>query len=93
MVEMSHHTPTAIVDTYKLITNLKARGFTEEQAQGVTEAINEIDLSHLATKADIAELKAEIRTTSSELKADIFKWIVPLLLGQAGLITALVKLI
>lgn len=40
------------------------------------------DLSHVATKHDLLELKA-----------DLFKWLVPLLLGQAALIAALVRLV
>ncbi len=71
---------TAIIDTYKLISTLKSRGFTEEQANGIREAIEQIDMSNLATKTDISDLKVEI-----------FKWSVPMLLGQAGVIVALMK--
>lgn len=49
------------IDTYQLIGGLKARGFTEEQARGVNEAIHQIDLSAMATKGDLREL--ELRMT------------------------------
>lgn len=50
-----------VLDTYQLISNLKSRGFTEEQARGVSEAIQQIDLSSISTKSDLREL--ELRMT------------------------------
>ncbi len=73
---------TLTIDTYQFIENLKRSGMPEPQAKALAEAIRKIDLQHVATKADLAELKA-----------DLFKWAVPLLLGQAALITALVELL
>lgn len=52
---------TILLDTYQLIGNLKSRGFTEEQARGVSDAIQQIDLSAISTKADLREL--ELRMT------------------------------
>lgn len=42
-----------LVDTYKLASQLKSRGFSEGQARGVSEAIQEIDLSQMVTKRDL----------------------------------------
>jgi len=72
---------TITIDTYKFIENLRPSGIPEAQAKAMTRGIQEINLEHVATKEDLLELKA-----------DLFKWLVPLLLGQAGLITALIKL-
>lgn len=44
-------------DTHRVVTRLKERGFTEEQASGIAEAMRELDLSQLATKADLRELE------------------------------------
>ena len=49
------------LDTHKLVKELTATGFSEEQAEAVTRAIlvgREPDLSHLATEAGVA---AEVR--------------------------------
>ena len=46
-------------------------------------------LDTVATKADISEVKIVI----AEMKYDMIKWLVPLLLGQAALVAALVKLL
>lgn len=57
-----------IADTHRLIATLTQRGFSEQQAEAVTEAIQEIDLSDVATKREIADVvhqleKLELRLT------------------------------
>ena len=53
---------TSVVDTHRLVSDLKTTyGFTEKQAEGVTEAIKRIDLDHVATKHSLREL--ELRLT------------------------------
>ncbi len=37
--------------------------------------------------------KSDLRAEVADLKADLLKWLVPLLLGQAALIAALVKML
>lgn len=49
------------VDTYRLVNLLKERGFNEQQASGIVEVIQEIDLSSLANRADIRELEVKLR--------------------------------
>lgn len=75
-----------MLDTHRLIESLKQRGFSENQAEGITDAIQQIDLSQISSKADIAELKTEIRV----VEVKMLKWIVPLLLGQTALFAAIV---
>jgi len=51
------------LDTHELVKRLTSVGFSSEQAEALTAAVRQdqdTDLSHLATKADLAELKAEI---------------------------------
>lgn len=58
------------LDTHEMVKELKAAGFSDEQAEAVTRLMRrtqDVDVSHLATKA---ELKAEL----AETKADIIKW-------------------
>jgi hypothetical protein len=75
-----------IRDTHKLIAKLQQRGFSAQQAEGITEAIKEIDASALATKADL-----------QELKVGIIKWLSAVLLahglGTAVLTVALLQLL
>ena len=48
-----------IRDTHKLIAKLQQRGFSAQQAEGITEALKELDASTLATKADVQQLKID----------------------------------
>ncbi len=67
----------AMFDTHELVKDLKAAGFTEDQAEALTRAVKnarEIDLSDLATKADLAALEinvAGMKTEISGMKTEI----------------------
>lgn len=51
---------TLHLDTYKVVKLLQSKGYTKEEAEGFIEAIQEVTLSGVATKQDIADLKEEI---------------------------------
>ena len=65
-----------IRDTHKLIGKLQQRGFSAQQAEGIAEALREVDASALATKADL-----------QELKVDLIKWMVGTQLAYGAIIT------
>jgi predicted nucleic acid-binding Zn-ribbon protein len=77
------------VDLNHVATKEDIREVREElrkDIQGVREEL----------KKDIQEVKGDIgrlETRIESIKSDIFKWVVPMMLGQAGLIAALVKLL
>ena len=56
-----------INDTHRFVTDLAGSGFTNQQAEGLTDALRKIDLSHLATKDDINELKNSIEKLEMKL--------------------------
>ena len=87
---------TLTMDTHRIVKRLKDAGFTDSQAETVTDIIAETrasDLTDVATKADITSLRTEIKADLSALETRIMKWLVPLLIGQTGLIVALIKLL
>lgn len=49
-------------NTHRLVNTLTERGFSAEQAEAITDAIAEIDLSSVATKGDLAQLEARLTT-------------------------------
>jgi hypothetical protein len=91
----------ATLDTHELLKDLKSAGFTDEQAEAVARAVkraHDVDLCDLATKADLAVLRAEIANLAtkaelSDMRTDIVKWVFGIALGQAALIIALLKLL
>jgi predicted RNA-binding protein associated with RNAse of E/G family len=72
-------------DTLELADRLQAGGFTPEQAKTAATALAEAMQAELVTKADPAVALAE-------LKADLLRWIATLMIGQAAIVAALVKL-
>lgn len=49
-------------DTHKAIESLIAKGYSKEQAEGVVEVIKNVEFrTDVATKSDIAELKAQVK--------------------------------
>ena len=76
-------------DTHRFVKRLTESGFTEKQAETLAEEHVALLNANLATKADIAEVNAQIEA----VKADLLKWLFGALIAQGGLIVALVKLL
>lgn len=80
------------LDTHEVVKDLKAAGFTDEQAEAVTRAVRkaqEVDLSNLVTKTDL-------QVGLAETKAEILKWMVSSIGVQTvviiGAVIALVRM-
>jgi hypothetical protein len=71
---------TLVIDTNGIVKKLEQRGFSRTQAEGITEALKELDISTLATKSDLKDL--ELR---------LVKWIAGMLIAQGALIVALIQ--
>ncbi len=91
-------------DTLKYSKRLVKAGFTPAQAEGLAEEQAGLIDDKLATKRDLKELEVAFKRDMKELevtlkrdiaetKADILKWVAGLLLAQAAVIAALVKLL
>lgn len=88
------------LDTHEVVKELKAAGFTDEQAEAVTRVVRraqDLDLSYLATRDDLRtgleslELRmdaklSDIRSEVHASKADTLKWV----LGAIGLQTLVI---
>jgi len=88
--------PAAAFDTLRLARRLQGLGLPPGQADGLAEAFADTMVTELATKSDIAELRADLRaefrlecerlrTDIAASRADIIRWIVPLILAQMAL--------
>jgi hypothetical protein len=94
------------LDTHQTVKDLTAAGFTDVQAEALTQAlrqVQQVNLSDLATKSDIADLRKEIKadlallraeldTRMAELKAELIRWVFGIAFAQAALILAVLKL-
>jgi hypothetical protein len=77
---------TLLFDTLKLAEQLEAAGFSPQQAKGAAAALAQ-SISEQAVTREYLDLRL------AELKADLLKWVISLLLGQTAVIAALVKLL
>ena len=75
---------TLVIDTNGVVKKLEQRGFSRAQAEGITEALKELDTSKLVTKADLHVALANQSIT-------IIKWMTGMLLAQGALIVALLE--
>jgi lipoate synthase len=80
------------LDTHEVVKELKAAGFTDEQAEAVTRVVRnaqDVDLSNLVTKTDL-------QVGLAETKAEILKWMVSSIGVQTvviiGAVIALVRM-
>lgn len=62
---------TAVFDTLKAFSKLEAAGMETGQAKAVVDTLSEAFDDTVATKANLAEVKAEIAVLRAELKGDI----------------------
>jgi hypothetical protein len=60
----------AILNTHAVVKKFTQHGFTEEHAELIVDAINDQN-DQLATKNDLAMLKAELKADITEVRAEI----------------------
>jgi len=77
---------TVTFDTLKFAKTLERGGVPQAQAEALAEAFREATSEELVTKDHLS-------ATLSEAKNDIIKWVAGMMIAQAGLIAALVKLL
>ena len=75
---------TLVIDTNGIVKKLEQRGFSRTQAEGITDALKELDTSKLATKADL-----EIALANQTIT--LIKWMTGALLAQGALVVALIE--
>jgi uncharacterized protein with PIN domain len=65
---------TLAIDTLAVSKDLKAAGFSEEQAEALTRVVSraqDVDLTHLATREEQAAIRMEVEALRQSTKADI----------------------
>jgi len=84
---------TITFDTLKFARTLKAAGVPEQQAEAFAEAFRDATSEELVTRDYLNSRIADVETKIEVAKGDIIKWLAGLLIAQAALIAALVKLL
>ncbi|WP_295390018.1 DUF1640 domain-containing protein [uncultured Thiodictyon sp.] len=85
---------TVTFDTHLFVRTIQASGIPENQAEAIAEAFRVAQSNaELSTKGDLSELEYRLKSTINESKVDMIKWVAGLMLAQAAVIAALVKLL
>jgi len=78
-------------DATKTVASLEA--FVDDRTKAAhKETAKTVDtkLHHVATKEDMANLRTELKTEMKDLKIDMIKWMISLLIWQTGIILGVV---
>ncbi len=84
---------TTAFDTLATANALKEAGFEEAQATAIVDALRHAVTEEVATKATLSELRAELKTDLSELRADLYRALWLQAAGIIGLTVALLKIL
>ena len=82
---------TLVVDTNGIVKKLEQRGFSRTQAEGITEALKELDTSSLVTKSDLSAAVKTLELATRDQAITIIKWMTGMLLAQGALVVALLQ--
>src|SRR4029434_84843 len=78
-----------VVELYQA---LKAAGVEDDIARAAAKSVIAIeDKSQLATKADLQELRSDMRLEMAELKMDLIRWSVGTMIAMGALFAAIVR--
>ena len=74
---------TVTFDTHQLVKELKAKGFSDDQAEGINDALkNALTVAEVATRRDLKELELNLT-----IKIGV------LIVGALGFLTAIQKML
>ena len=82
---------TLVIDTNGIVKKLEAKGFSRAQAEGITEALKELDTSGLATKGDLKDAVAKLEIAIHQNAARQIVWMTGALFAQGALVVALLQ--
>ncbi len=84
---------TTAFDTLATANALKEAGFEETQAAAIVDALRHAVTEEVATKANLSELRTELKTDLSELRTDLYRALWMQAAGIIGLTVALLKIL
>ena len=82
---------TLVIDTNGIVKKLEQRGFSRAQAEGITEALKELDTSSLATNASLDSAVQKLQLAMRDQAITIITWMTGILVAQGALIVALIQ--
>ncbi len=84
---------TLRIDTLKFVRKLTEAGMERRMAEAIAEGLAEADTSDLATKADLAALRSDLKAEIADSKSEIFRFMMLQAVAIVGLTVTLIKLL
>ena len=75
-----------ISDIRQAVSLLQSKGYSKEQAEGFVELVKDLNTSELVTKD-------HLDVTISKLRADLYRYVFGMAVGQVALIVGLIQLL
>ena len=82
---------TLTFDKLAYVDRLQAAGVGEREARALAEGLDQALREEVATKSDLAAVKADLTAEIAAAKHDVLRWMVGLAFAQAGLTVALIR--
>ena len=82
---------TLVIDTNGIVKKLEQRGFSRTQAEGITDALKELDTSTLVTKSNLDDAVQALQLTMHVQAITMIKWMTAMLLAQGALVVSLLQ--
>jgi hypothetical protein len=82
---------TLTFDKLAYVDRLKAAGIGEREARALAEGLDQALREEVATKTDLAAVKADLTAEIAAVKHDMLRWMVGMAFVQVGLTVALVR--
>lgn len=84
---------TITFDTHQLVKELKAKGFSNDQAEGINDALkNAMTVAEVATRRDLNELETNLKHQLKEMELRLTMKIGTLIVAALGFMVALQKI-
>ena len=81
---------TLVIDSNGIIKKLEARGFSRTQAEGITEALKDLDTT-LVSKSDLDDAVKTLQVAMRDQATSMMKGMTGMLLAQGAFIVALIQ--
>ncbi len=79
------------MDTLQAAKALQGAGFDEAQAEAVVNAIGQAVGDNVATKADIAEVRSDVRADLERLRAELYRAMAVQAIAIVAAVVAMLK--
>jgi hypothetical protein len=84
---------TCAVDTLAIFQRLKNASLQEEAASEIASVLKDVVESNTVNLSNLEQVKSDLELKIEQTKTDLVRWVAGLMIAQAAVIVALIKLL